>query len=141
VYNAGWNNEHAEERRVEPIQLRNQHRRMTREARTIEAMVLIYCHDKHGTRGEALCAPCQELLSYAGLRLDKCPYQEGKTTCVKCPTHCYKPDRRQEVREVMKYAGPRMMLKHPYLAVMHLLVDGRREKPERAAKASRGVAE
>ncbi len=27
-----------------------------------------------------------------------------------------------------------MMWKHPYLAIMHLLVDGRREKPERAAK-------
>ena len=46
----------------------------------------------------------------------------------------YKPDKREAVREVMRYAGPRMLLKHPYLAIMHLLVDGRREKPERAAK-------
>lgn len=119
---------------MERIELKNQHRRMTREARTIEAMALIYCHDKHGTRGEALCAECQGLMTYAGLRLDKCPYQEGKTTCVKCPTHCYKPDKREAVREIMRYAGPRMLLKHPYLAIMHLLVDGRREKPERAAK-------
>jgi hypothetical protein len=49
----------------------------------------------------------------------------------------YPADRRQEVREVMKYAGPRMMFKHPYLAIMHLLVDGRREEPERAAKKAR----
>jgi hypothetical protein len=122
---------------VERIELKNQHIRMTREARTIEAMVLIYCHDKHGTRGESLCAECQSLLTYAGARLDKCPYQEGKTTCVKCPTHCYKPDKRAAVREVMRYAGPRMMFRHPYLAIMHLLVDGRREQPERVGKKVR----
>lgn len=126
---------------MERIELRSRHRRMTREARTIEAMALIYCHDKHGARGEALCAACQELLTYAGARLDKCPYQEGKTTCVKCPTHCYKPEKREAVREVMRYAGPRMMLKHPYLAIMHLLVDGRREKPERAMKKAREAVE
>jgi hypothetical protein len=37
----------------------------------------------------------------------------------------------------MRYAGPRMMWKHPYLAIMHLLMDGRREKPERAAEKTR----
>lgn len=114
---------------------------MQREARTIEAMVTIYCHDKHGTRGDSLCPSCQGLLSYAGLRLEKCPYQEHKTTCVKCPTHCYKPDRREEVRQVMRYAGPRMMWKHPYLAIMHLLVDGRREKPTRAQRKASEPAE
>ena len=118
---------------MERIALRNEHTRMTREARTIEVMILIYCRDKHGARGDALCGECQGLASYAGARLDKCPYQEGKTTCVKCPTHCYKPDKREAVREVMRYAGPRMMFKHPYLAIMHILVDSRREKPTRRA--------
>lgn len=116
------------------IELTNEHPRMTREARTIEAMISIYCHDKHRTSGETLCEGCTKLANYAGLRLEKCPYQEHKTTCVKCPTHCYKPDMRAEVREVMRYAGPRMVWKHPYLAVMHLLVDGRREKPQRVGK-------
>ncbi len=116
------------------IELTSQHPRMTREARTIEAMISIYCHDKHGTPGEVLCDECTRLVKYAGLRLEKCPYQEHKTTCVKCPTHCYKPDLRAEVREVMRYAGPRMMRKHPFLALMHLLVDGRRGTPTRAAK-------
>lgn len=97
-------------------------------------MIAIYCHDKHGTRGETVCDSCQGLLSYAGLRLDKCPYQENKTTCARCPTHCYKPERREEIRQVMRYAGPKMLWKHPYLTVMHLLVDGRREKPVRVRK-------
>lgn len=119
---------------MQSIQLTNPSRRMAREARTIEAMIQIYCHDKHGTAGAALCESCQGLLSYAGLRLEKCPYQENKTTCVKCPTHCYKPDRREAVRQVMRYAGPKMLWQHPYLAIMHLFVDGRREKPERTPR-------
>ena len=116
------------------IELTNQHGRMTREARTIEAMVSIYCHDKHGTRGDALCDECTKLVKYAGMRLEKCPYQEHKTTCTKCPTHCYKLDMREEVRKVMRYAGPRMIWKHPYLAIMHILVDSRRNEPLRAGK-------
>jgi hypothetical protein len=67
------------------IELSSTHPRMTREARTIEAMVGIYCRDHHGTRGGDLCADCADLLNYAGLRLEKCPFQENKTTCAKCP--------------------------------------------------------
>lgn len=113
------------------IELTNNHPRMRREARTIEAMIAIYCRDKHGSRRGELCAECAGLQDYAGLRLEKCPYQEEKTTCVKCPTHCYKPAMRERVREVMRYAGPRMMLPHPGLTFMHLLVDGRRTEPKR----------
>ena len=35
---------------------------------------------------------------------------------------------RERVRVTMRYAGPRMMLHHPILAVAHLL-DGRRKAP------------
>ena len=44
------------------IQLTNTHPRMTREARTLEAMIGMYCRDQHGTQGETLCADCAELL-------------------------------------------------------------------------------
>jgi hypothetical protein len=69
-------------------------------------------------------------------RIDKCPFQAEKPTCANCPIHCYKKDRREEVREVMRYAGPRMLLRHPVLAVLHQL-DGKRrvELPKRAARA------
>lgn len=119
------------------IELTNQHPRMRREARTIEAMIRIYCRDKHGSQRGELCAECQALQDYAGLRLEKCPYQEEKTTCAKCPTHCYKPALREQVREVMRYAGPRMLLPHPGLTFMHLVVDSRRDKPERASRQQR----
>jgi hypothetical protein len=66
-------------------------------------------------------------------RLRRCPFQEGKTTCAKCPIHCYKPTMRERVRVVMRYAGPRMMLRHPSLAMWHLF-DGRRKEPLKPAK-------
>lgn len=93
-------------------------------------MIRLYCRDHHGER-EGLCNQCTELRDYAIERLARCPFQEGKTTCAKCPVHCYRPERREEIRVVMRYAGPRMILRHPILAVWHL-IDGRRQQPLRA---------
>ena len=87
----------------------------------------MYCKAHHGTLKE-LCKDCQELKKYAYLRLDKCPFQENKPTCTKCSVHCYKPDMREKVRGIMRYAGPRMLLRHPILAVLHIK-DGRRKTP------------
>jgi len=107
----------------------NEHPRMVRERRTIKAMIHIYCHGRHGTRDE-LCPECHELLEYAIERLDKCPFQESKTTCAKCPIHCYKPAMREEIRAVMRYAGPRMLYRHPILTLFHF-IDGLRKEPMR----------
>ena len=106
--------------------------RMDRESRTLSAMVRLYCRHQHGTPS-ALCPDCQSLQEYALLRLKKCPFQEGKTTCARCPVHCYKLDRREEIRQVMRFAGPRMLLAHPWLTFLHLFDSLRREplKPPR----------
>ncbi|MBN1642565.1 MAG: nitrous oxide-stimulated promoter family protein [Anaerolineae bacterium] len=93
---------------------------MAREVRTITAMVRLYCHDQHGTDG-ALCPDCAALLSYARERLARCPFQERKPICARCPVHCYRPDMRDRIRDVMRYAGPRMLVRHPILALLHLL--------------------
>ena len=106
-------------------------RRLVREERTIAAMIEMYCRDHHGDAArddEGLCPDCAELMAYARVRLDKCRYGTEKPTCASCPTHCYKPAMRERVREVMRYSGPRMLKKHPVLAVAHL-VDGRRKLP------------
>jgi hypothetical protein len=68
-----------------------------------------------------LCGDCAELLGYANERLAKCPFGPEKGPCSKCRIHCYKPEMRERVREVMRYAGPKMLTKHPILAVGHLL--------------------
>jgi hypothetical protein len=100
---------------------------MTRESKTVAAMIKIYCHDQHETKN-ALCAECQELAEFAQARLDKCPFQKGKTTCANCPVHCYKPVMREKIRTVMRYAGPRMLHRHPILTLFHF-IDGRRKEP------------
>ena len=89
-------------------------------------MIELYCC-RHHSRTE-LCQECAGLLRYARQRLEKCPFGEGKTTCAKCPLHCYKPVMRQQIREVMRYSGPHMLFRHPVMAVHHLL-DGRRKTP------------
>ncbi len=110
---------------------------MARENKTIQAMIGIYCHDLHGSVEKSpngLCPECQALVDYARMRLERCPFQENKTTCANCPVHCYKPAMRTEIRAVMRYAGPRMLLRHPVLAILHLLVDNRRKAPVRAER-------
>ncbi len=96
--------------------------RLRREYRTIESMFRIWCADRHGSdvRNHGLCDECTELLAYAGQRLAKCPYGEDKPTCARCPVHCYKHRQREQVREVMRHAGPRMLWRHPWQAVLHI---------------------
>ena len=101
-------------------------RRLAREWKTVTAMIRIYCRDQHG---RTPCAECEELTRYVSLRLDRCRFGEDKPTCAKCPVHCYQKERREQIKAVMRYAGPRMMWEHPWLSVMHL-VDGWIRKAE-----------
>lgn len=112
-------------------------RRLSREYKTIEAMVRIFCKDHH-QGGVRLCVSCEELRAYAHYRLEKCPFGSEKPTCVNCKVHCYQAAMRERVREVMRYSGPKMVLRHPYLALMHILVDGKLPAPERK-KRDRGA--
>lgn len=101
--------------------------RLRREHRTIAAMLRLYCRAHHG--GPVLCQDCQGLLDYAEGRLGTCPFQEDKPACNHCPVHCYSRTKRERVKAVMRYAGPRMLLRHPILALRHLL-DARRPVPD-----------
>jgi hypothetical protein len=67
-------------------------------------------------------------MDYATVRLERCRFGESKPTCARCPVHCYKSERRDQVKQVMRYAGPRMLWKHPILALRHWL-DGYRPVP------------
>ncbi len=110
-----------------------EHRRMARERETIGTMIGLYCRQQHRANG-ALCAECSELLQYAQARLERCPYQQDKPTCARCPVHCYRSDLRAQVRAVMRYAGPRILLLRPVLALCHLL-DGLKRVPERPSRS------
>ncbi|PWF62626.1 hypothetical protein CBX96_14840 [Shewanella sp. BC20] len=94
------------------------------EHETISAMTKIYCKTKHqGQTASGLCEECLALLEYAAVRLDRCPYGQDKPTCNKCPVHCYKPAQKAQVKEIMIFAGPRMLLPHPIRAIKHLLAE------------------
>ena len=108
--------------------LSKQHPRITREKKTIDKMVHIYCKGHHGAKSSELCPECVEFLEYAFLRLDKCPFQEEKSTCGKCLVHCYQLEMREKAKKIMSYSGPRMLSHSPGLALHHL-VDGRK-KPQ-----------
>lgn len=93
--------------------------RIEGEKRVVELMIRLYCRHKEGNR--KLCSSCAGLLAYAQQRLDRCPFGEAKSTCRKCRIHCYRREEREQIRRIMRWAGPRMLFFHPAAAVGHLL--------------------
>jgi len=101
--------------------------RIIREQKTIEAMTRIYCRLHHGGR-DTLCPSCSQLLEYARRRLESCPFGEEKPACNRCQVHCYSPGKKEQVKQTMRVAGPRMLHRHPLLSLYHFL-DKLREPP------------
>lgn len=97
-----------------------------REKAVVSEMISLYCRKKHGKKGE-LCSECAVLDKYARERSDKCPFMENKTFCSCCKVHCYKPEMRDKIREVMRFSGPRMIFYHPIIAIRHL-IETKKEK-------------
>lgn len=98
------------------------------EFKTVSAMIEIYCRHHHGMI-KGLCPECCELKEYAETKLDRCVFGQEKPTCNTCPVHCYKPEPKERMRAVMRFSGPRMLLKHPLLAIRHLRHE-KRQVPE-----------
>ena len=92
--------------------------RLDREKRTLSLMIGIYCRKRHHSDTE-LCEDCLALFDFALFKLDKCPWGVEKPACSKCTIHCYPDDKREKIREVMRFAGPRMLFKYPLLSFLH----------------------
>ena len=90
-----------------------------REKELVSFMIALYCRKKHG--GKSLCLDCAKLNEYAEQRVDHCPFMEEKTFCSNCKVHCYKPEKREQICQVMRFSGTRMILYHPFFAVWHLI--------------------
>ena len=97
-----------------------------REKKIVSFMIRLYCKKKHGTK-KMLCEECAALEQYAMFRSEKCPFMETKTFCSNCKVHCYKPEMRVKIKEVMRFSGPRMILYHPVMAVSHV-IESKKEK-------------
>jgi hypothetical protein len=107
--------------------------RLSREQRTMAAMLRIFCDGQHAQAAKntaGLCEACEALALYARQRLAGCPYGPDKPTCANCKIHCYGPAQREQARVMMRHAGPKMLWRHPRLAIAHL-IDGRRAAPEK----------
>lgn len=117
--------------------------RRRREQRTIDAMLRMYCrgHAHERAEGAPLCTECAALREYAARRLERCLFGDAKPACANCVVHCYRADMRERVREMMRWSGPRMLLRHPVLAILHL-IDEHRPAPRLPERARReGVAD
>lgn len=110
---------------------------LQRERETVETMVRLYCRAHH--EGEPLCERCSELLAYANERLGKCPFGGDKPVCSQCRIQCYRPEMRERITDVMRYAGPRMAVRHPLSVLRHLVQQWRgRSRPDPGRKRSPG---
>lgn len=56
-----------------------------------------------------LCEDCCKLLAHAFVKRSGC-LMTPKPACKRCPRHCYHPAYRQQIRQVMTFAGRKMLL-------------------------------
>ena len=80
-----------------------------KDSHILEQFAHIYCRGQHKVPKGDLCVDCQDLLTYALKRLERCP-QDPKPACKHCEVHCYKPAYREKIRQVMRYSGKRLIL-------------------------------
>lgn len=95
--------------------------RLQREKLTIQKMIALY--QRKSPQALAEPAHYQALYDYAMKRLDKCAFGENKPACRQCPIHCYQPAKREEMKQIMRWAGPKMLWRHPVLTIRHLIDD------------------
>ena len=93
--------------------------RIENEKAVVAKMIRLYYRRKLGLREPS--TEELELLSYAERRLTRCKFGEQKPACKRCPIHCYRSDMRAKIREVMRWAGPRIIIYDPVAAIKHLL--------------------
>ena len=84
--------------------------------------VSLKTHDVDQIAGKAisLCPQCTRLLAHAFVKRSYCP-MNPKPACKHCPSHCYHPTYRQQIQEVMKFSGRKMVLGGRLDYLLHLL--------------------
>ncbi len=95
-------------------------KRISRERKTIKSMVEIYCESKH-SHSEGICPNCKEVLEYCNLRISNCAFGNAKPACSECPIHCFKPEMKKRIKTIMRFAGPKMVFRHPIFSIFHIL--------------------
>jgi len=94
--------------------------RRERESIIVQTMIAMYCSANHGGN-ETLCLSCKLVSGYSSKRLLSCMFGELKPVCKECPVHCYSPQMREQIRQIMQWAGPKMVFRKPIYAFIHLI--------------------
>lgn len=94
-----------------------------KDIRVLGKFVEVYCSGKHraaeqapvalpaGIGERSLCPECASFLEYAVTKRLKCPLEADKPICKHCRIHCYDRQHREKVREIMSYAGRKLVMK------------------------------
>lgn len=106
--------------------------------KTLALFISIYCRYRHlGAEKQSvrlkthdvidiagreihLCQNCTKLLTHAYVKRSHCP-MSPKPQCKHCPSHCYAPHYREQIRKVMRYSGKKMLLGGRLDYLFHLL--------------------
>jgi hypothetical protein len=109
-----------------------------KDLKTLALFIKIYCANQHTVlpkspvslrthdvaaiagREVCLCPACAKLLAHAFVKRTHCP-MDPKPACKHCPNHCYHPTYRQQIRQVMRYSGRKMLLGGRLDYLFHLL--------------------
>ncbi len=97
-------------------------RKRQQEMKSMQEIITLYCHGKQHLREACagLCPECQHIAGYARSRILGCPRMAEKSFCAVCPIHCYQKKEREQIRKIMRWAGPRMLLRHPLMTLRHI---------------------
>jgi hypothetical protein len=58
-----------------------------------------------------LCPDCATFMEYAVKKRLNCPIEAEKPSCKHCRIHCYAPEQRALVKQIMAWSGRRMILR------------------------------
>ena len=109
--------------------------RQQKDLRILISFVALFCRSRHGGlrsvplepevaplsgKPQLFCPECVDLVGYAAKRLNNCPLKP-KPSCKKCHVHCYRPDYRQKIREIMAWSGKRLLLRGRLDLLFHYL--------------------
>ncbi len=111
-----------------PPAFRAMDRRLRRDLRTLALFISMFCRARHKARRRTavvarnldvekvvggpleLCPECTKLLLHSWVKRQTCPY-DPKPACKHCPSHCYHPRYRSQIRQVMRDSGRRLLLR------------------------------
>ena len=95
--------------------------RVAKDRKVLEAIGCIFCKAHHSGEKDSrgLCPSCRETIETTLMRAAACPYGH-ESNCQDCTTHCQRGEAQERIREIMRYASPRMALRHPFMTAEYL---------------------